>query len=242
MSFTAIIQARMGSSRLPGKMMMPLIESKTSIEVMLERIRPSRHIQQVVIATTNNKEDDPLEELAESLNMSCFRGNALDVLDRYYQAALHHQAQEIIRLTGDCPLHDYRIIDDVCTLYLRSQVDYCSNVNPPSFPDGLDVEVFSFNALKKAWSKSSDEVDREHVTPYLRAPENKFLTSNYASEVNNADLRITLDEPKDLELIRIVFDKFAPHLNFSSHELIDFLRANEKLTEINSKFQRSLDL
>ncbi|MBI5221600.1 MAG: glycosyltransferase family protein, partial [Candidatus Magasanikbacteria bacterium] len=166
MKTVAIIQARMGSTRLPGKSLMN-IDGRPIINYVFDRVSNSVLIDEVWLATTTNAEDNVLERWAQDQNIKYFRGSSDDVLDRYYQTALLSGANTVIRITGDCPLVDPRVIDMVLGEYQKGGFDYVCNTQPPTFPDGLDVEVFSFVSLEKTWKEAKLKSEREHVTPYI---------------------------------------------------------------------------
>ena len=167
MSIVAIVQSRMGSTRFPGKVMHPICQSPM-IDILLQRLSKSRLIDQIVVATTTDTSDNVLADHVAALGYGVYRGSKNDVLDRYHSAAQQAGASMVIWITGDCPLVDANLVDSVIAAQLEQGVDYASNILPPSYPDGLDIEVFTINALNRAWSEASDSFDREHVTPYLR--------------------------------------------------------------------------
>ena len=165
----------MGSTRLPGKVLMEL-EGKPLLQRVVERVKRAKKIDEIIIATTKNKEDKKLTEFAEKLKVKSYAGSEDDVLDRYYQAAKKFGAENIVRITSDCPLIDPEIVDDIISYYLNNDFDYVSNTISPTYPDGLDTEVFSFKALERAWKEAKKGFEREHVTPYInRHPEIRKL-------------------------------------------------------------------
>src|SRR6266404_2569766 len=167
----AIIQARTDSTRLPRKILMPIL-GKPMLQHQIERLKHAKTIDMVVIATTDMAEDDTIENLAKQLGVSSFRGSEKDVLDRYYKAAKKNGADTIVRLTGDCPLHDGAVVDEVVTHFEKSDVDY--SAQPKNYPEGLDTEVFIFDALERAWKEAQLPSEREHVTPYIRNHPERF--------------------------------------------------------------------
>jgi len=238
-NITAIIQARMGSNRLPGKMLAPIINGKGALELMLERVSGSKLINSIIVATSTNKIDDPLEELCINKNINVFRGDEFDVLDRFYRAALAYNAHDyLVRLTGDCPLHDPNVIDSVIKKIDFEQMQYVANINPPTYPDGMDVEVFSFKALETSWKEARLESEREHVTLFIRNHPLKFKSANVENDLDYSKIRITLDEQNDLELIRFIFKKFYGKKNFGINEIIKFLLSNKQLCAINKDILR----
>ena len=166
MRIIGIVQARMGSTRFPGKVMQA-ISDVPMIGLLLERLSKSSKIAKIIIATSKNKLDDSLENYLKSINYSVYRGDEGDVLKRFYLAAKQEQADVVIRITGDCPLIDAKLVDEVIEGFINSKADYASNREPPTYPDGLDVEVFSMYALELAYVNASESSEREHVTPYI---------------------------------------------------------------------------
>lgn len=237
----AIIQARMNSTRLPGKMLLPIINGKGALELMLERVSQAKMLGKVVVATTKSTSDDPLEELCKSIGYKFFRGSEDDVLDRYYQTALTFgSADVIVRLTGDCPLHDPVIIDDVVKCFLDSGVDYVSNTNPPTYPDGLDVGVFSFSVLEEAWQQARLKSEREHVTPYIRnhPEEFKILNVEYVEDLSGK--RWTLDNREDYEFIKHIYNNLYKEKHiFGMEEILDFLKKRPEIEQINEHISRN---
>jgi len=201
----------MGSSRLPDKVMRAICGTPM-IGLLLTRLRASTKLDAIVVATSVENRDTPLASYVTSSGYDVFRGSETDVLDRYYQAARAHNAQVVVRITADCPLIDPSIVDRVVNEFVRSDVAYASNVNPPTYPDGLDVEVFSFGALRDAWGRATTSFDREHVTPYIRQAGSGL---NVAGDVNHSDKRWTVDTLADFEIVNRVFEYFSPRLDFS---------------------------
>lgn len=204
MTVVAIVQARMGSSRLPGKVMADLL-GRPLLARVLERAQAIRSVDSVILATTRAARDRVLLELAKECDVIPFAGSEDDVLDRYYAAARAVSADIIIRLTADCPLLDPEVTGQVLERFLQGDVDYASNNHPPTFPDGLDSEVFSFLALEEAWRRARLTSEREHVTPYIWKNPAKFRLSNIASPIDLSAMRWTVDEPADLEFVRAVY-------------------------------------
>ena len=167
MKIVAIVQARMGSIRFPKKVMRP-IGTIPMIEIILKRLNNSKLLDQIILATSADEINKPLSEHVESLGFNCVKGSEADVLERYVQAAEKSNADVIVRITGDCPLVDPVLVDECISKFKETKVDYCSNTIPSTFPDGLDIEVFKFSALKKASMDSTKLSDREHVTKYLK--------------------------------------------------------------------------
>jgi glutamate-1-semialdehyde 2,1-aminomutase len=235
---TAIVQARMGSTRFPGKVLkqvggIPLIGH------LLQRISLSKKIDQIILATSEALSNDDLCKYVQSLHIHVFRGSENDVLDRYYNAAKDGNAQAIIRLTGDCPLLDYQVIDSVINVFQTGKYDYVSNINPPTFPDGLDTELFTFNALETAWREATEPFDREHVTPFIRKADN-FKKYNLLNDIDLSNERWTVDTPEDFILIKKIIEDLSPKKRwFGIKDIIEYKEKNKSLFEINSNFRRN---
>jgi glutamate-1-semialdehyde 2,1-aminomutase len=237
MSVLVIVQARMGSTRLPNKVMKPLA-GRPLIEFLLGRVALCKKVDKIIVATSTNSNNKPLLDHVSQLGYSCELGSENDVLDRFAQAAKKYEAETIVRITGDCPLLDPEIIDACITRYMQSGVDYCSNIAPATFPDGMDVEVFSSNALERAANEAISAFDREHVTPYIRSS-GLFSTVNLENSVDLSVLRLTVDEPEDLALVAAISANFSPDSSFSLQQIIDFLEENPELVSKNSRFMRN---
>ncbi|MDB9907234.1 aminotransferase class III-fold pyridoxal phosphate-dependent enzyme [Gammaproteobacteria bacterium] len=233
----AIVQARMGSTRLPEKVM-KAINGATVIELLLARLLKSELIDLVVVATSEDKKNRRLVDHVRQLGFNCEQGSENDVLERFHQTAEKYDADIVVRITGDCPLLDPQLVDDVIKGYLSADVDYFSNVLPPTYPDGLDVEVFSRAALDKAYLETADSSDREHVTPYIRNS-GKFSISGITYKEDLSDLRWTLDEPEDFELISVIFNRFSPNLYFSWLDILDYYYAKPHIFEVNRMIDRN---
>ena len=242
-SVLAIIQARMGSSRLPGKALLPIVDGRGALELMLERVAQAQTLKRVLVATTVSPEDNALATLCEGMHVPCFRGSEQDVLDRYYQAAAAFgPADAIVRLTGDCPLHDPEVIDEVVNQFRASAVDYTNNINPATYPDGLDVEVFTLAALEKAWHNAARVSEREHVTLYLRNHPELFSQLNVACAHDYSACRWTLDEEPDYQFIKKIYAHFYPRRVFAMKEIISFLELHPEIAAINRAIQRNAGL
>lgn len=213
MKVVAIVQARMGSTRLPNKVMKPIL-GVPMIELLLARLAKSSQIDQIVLATSTDERNVPLVKHVQALGYTCVQGSETDVLGRYLLAAEQVQADVIVRITGDCPLIDPVLVDQAILQFKSLGVDYLSNSSPATYPDGLDAEVFTFHALQSAGFESNDPFDHEHVTPYLRKP-GVFKTSTMRNGEDLSDLRWTVDEPADFEVVSKVFEYFAPEIHFS---------------------------
>lgn len=208
----AIVQARMGSTRLPNKVMKP-INGVPMIELLLGRLSKATLVNQIVVATSIDDRNKVLVDHVQKIGYACEQGSENDVMDRYIQAAKKHQADVVIRITGDCPLVDPVLVDECVQQFLDQSVDYLCNNYPPTLPDGLDIEVFKLAALEKAQEESDKPFDHEHVTPYLREP-GKFKTATIKNTEDFSSLRWTVDEPADFVVVEKVFNHFYPNTDF----------------------------
>ncbi|HWR29825.1 MAG TPA: aldo/keto reductase [Negativicutes bacterium] len=238
----AIIQARMGSSRLPGKVLLDLA-GRPVLWHGVERVRRARSIDRVMVATTDQPGDEPIRQFCREKGIPCFAGSETDVLDRYYQAAIAGGAGEsdgIARITADCPLIDPDVIDQVVEIFLTISADYVSNVQPPTFPDGLDVEVFKFSSLRQAHREARLLSEREHVTPYLRNQPEKFSQRNVTNGQDLSSLRWTLDEPADYALLQRIVTELDVHKpDFHMSDVLQILSAHPEWAELNCSFARN---
>lgn len=237
MKTIAIVQARMGSNRLPGKSMRSIV-GIPMIGVLLSRLSRSSEIDQIVVATSTNAENDVLVEYVENLGFSCFRGSEDDVLSRFLGVTELISSDLIVRITGDCPLVDPRLVDALIREYERLNIDYISNIAPPTFPDGLDIEVFSVAALRKSASITNSKYDHEHVTPHLRLS-GQFKTSNYINFKDMSGLRWTVDELEDLEVANNIFSYFSPDLDFTWKDVAKLQQTNPELFSANEQLTRN---
>ena len=196
----AIIQARYNSTRLPGKVLKK-INNQTVLEILIKRLSQSKWISKIIVACSNNPSDKAIVDICNKLRVSYFKGSEYDVLDRFYKAAKKYKEyNNIVRITADCPLIDPEIVDKVIEGFFLKNVDYASNTSPPTFPDGFDVEVFKFGALKQAHIKARQSTEKEHVTPFI-INNKKFKKFNLKNTIDYSSLRLTLDEKKDFILI-----------------------------------------
>ena len=237
MKIIAVIQARMNSTRLPGKVLMPLA-NKPVLSHVIERLSYCRMIDKIVVATSVEKSDNLIDDYCKKSNIICYRGSLEDVLDRYYQAAKLYKADLIIRITADCPVVDPVVVDSVVTGYLSGDYD-CYGLRG-DFPDGLDCTLFSFTAIEKAWKEAKLQSEREHVGPYIE--NNTHLFRNGSLKLFNglANQRWTLDEPDDYELLSKIFNKlYRPDSPFLTHEILQFIKDNPDLSTINGHIVRN---
>lgn len=237
MKFLVIIQARCGSTRLPSKVLKD-IEGKPAIEQMLNRVSRSAKVDEIIVATTINPEDLSIVKLVSSLGYRVFAGSSDDVLDRYYQAARLICPEYVIRLTADCPLFDWRILDEAIDELDEESDDLCSYTE--TFPDGEDLEIIRFNALEEMWNNAHLVSEREHVTLYVKNHPEIYKLQNFECKLGNLkNERWTLDEPEDLELIRAVYKWFSPRTDFSMEEIYIFLQEHPEIREINQRYIRN---
>lgn len=231
-----VVQARTGSSRLPGKVLLK-VGSDSLLEYELKRIKQSKFIDKIVVATTTGANDDIIEKLCEKNKVDCFRGSEKDVLARYYQCSLKYpKFANIVRITGDCPLIDSAIIDKVIDLFLKNKLDYASNVEKETFPDGLDVEIFKREALKEAAQTAKLASQREHLTLYIRQTK-KYKKGNLSSEYDFSHFRLTVDEPEDYEVIKFLVENSDLHDGYMKY--ISLLTKNPDIMFKNSHIIRN---
>lgn len=241
MKIMAITQARMGSTRLPGKVL-KTIAGQTLLSIHIERILKSKRIEELLIATTLDQADDAIEKIAKEHKMPCYRGSTNDVLDRFYQAAIKYNPEWIVRITSDCPLIDAVLIDQVIDAALKTDSDYASNVLEPTFPNGTDVEVFKFSALENAWKNATLKSDREHVTPYIYRNSTfkgatLFKSVNFTNPVNYEHVRMTVDEEVDFKVIQIMVEKLGKEKDWKSYA--DLYLSDPAIMKINEGLDRN---
>jgi len=235
----AIIQARMGSTRLPGKVLKEIV-GKPMLWHVINRVKNAKELDDIVIATTDLKEDTQILELASEIGVKTYAGSENDVLDRYYQAAIMSKTDVIVRITADCPLADPKLIDQVVKYYIINDFDYVSTSIKPTYPDGIDVEVFSFAALEKSWSEAKLASEREHVTPYIWKNPNIFKIKNYENNFDNSYIRWSVDEQCDLEFVREIYNRlYAKKPRFYMEDVLDLLRKSPELMSINEGIVRN---
>ena len=235
----AILQARVSSSRLPGKVLRPIL-SEPMLFRQIERIRRARQIERLVVATSVDASDDPLAALCNERGVDCFRGSLADVLDRFYRAAVPHAPAHVVRLTGDCPLTDPAVIDATIALHLAGRYDYTSNALEPTFPDGLDVEVMRFACLEQAWQEAILLSQREHVTPFLYGHPERFRLGVLKNGVDLSALRWTVDEPADFEFVsRVYGDLYPANAAFDSGDILKLLQERREYQELNRNITRN---
>jgi spore coat polysaccharide biosynthesis protein SpsF len=240
MTTLAIIQARMGSTRLPGKVLLDL-GGATVLARAVRRLKRSEQISNIVVATTSAPADAAIVSECERLQVRCFRGSENDVLDRYYQVASLYPDGAVVRITSDCPLIDPQLVDETIRVFRDERADYASNDFPRTYPRGLDSEVFTSAALERAWREAHEPYEREHVTPYLYEHPEIFRLASLSGDVDHSQYRWTLDTPEDLELLRAIYSRFDNRDDFRWQDVVALMEREPELAELNSQvLQKSL--
>ncbi len=232
MKVVAIIQARMGSTRLPGKVLEDLA-GQSMLARVVGRARRARTLDKVLVATTNKSDDGAIVSECGRLGVPVFRGSEDDVLDRYHGAAISANAGIIVRITSDCPLIDPEVVDRAVREHLVEGPDYTSNTLDRSYPRGLDLEVMDVGVLERAWREASEDYQRTHVTPYIYQHPEIFRLQSLTHEVDESHHRWTVDTSEDLELVRVLYRRLGDHETFTWRELLDLFREDPGLLEIN---------
>lgn len=236
----AIVQARMASSRLPGKVLKD-IGGEAMLGLVVARTRLAKTIDEIVVATTTQPEDAEIEKYCQERGIPVYRGSLNDVLDRFYQAAKVYHADVIVRLTADCPLLDPGVIDHTVQVFFQSGVDFAANRLPPPFkrtyPIGLDTEVCTFSALERAWEEASAPYEREHVMPYLYDVVERFKIIRVDYEQDYGDRRWTVDTAEDLELVRQIFARLTDKKTFTWLDVLAIFEDEPELAQINGQIQ-----
>ncbi len=238
-NIVALIQARMGSTRLPDKVLFNL-EGKTVLEHVIARVRRSSLIKEVIVATTFSRRDLKIVNLCSGMGIRVFCGSENDVLDRYYQASRLLETKHIVRITSDCPVIDPEIIDNVIKLHLSNNADYTTNTIGENFPDGQDVEIFTFAALKKAWEKARLLSEREHVTPYIKNHPGIFKIAGLEYQKDLSKKRWTLDEQDDYKFIKLIYKNlYKKNKFFGMEDILNFLKQYPEYENINYHIRRN---
>jgi len=227
-----IIQARMGSTRLPGKVMEKIDHERTVLDYVISQVKFSNKVEEVIVATTNLIEDDIICQHLDLQKNKFFRGSSEDVLDRFYQCAKKESAKNIVRITADNPLIDPNIIDTVINENENNKCDYTTNTINRTFPYGTEVEIFSFESLEKAWKNAKKPSEREHVTPFIYNPKNKFILNNIENEKNISYLRYTVDKIEDLLLVKEIVKNISTR-PILLQDIINLQREKPEIFEIN---------
>jgi spore coat polysaccharide biosynthesis protein SpsF len=235
-----IVQARTGSTRLPGKILKK-VEGRPLLSYQIERLRKVENANELVIATTTKSNDDEIVSLCDSMKCSYFRGSEHNVLSRYYNAAIKFKADCIVRINSDCPLIDYSVVEEIIEYYINNfpNYDYVSNILEKSYPIGMHTEIFSFDALNIANKKSFDKDEREHVTPYIYRNKDIFKLKSIKMFKDLSDYRLTVDYPEDFEVIKkIISDIYPKKKYFNMHDIVSYLDDNIELKDINSNIEK----
>lgn len=234
----AVIQARMGSKRFPGKVLMPIIEDVSVLTFLIDRLLLCRSLDEIIVATTTSAEDDVITEERLGRPIKVLRGSEENVLERYLQAAEASTADVVVRVTADCPLVDPSVVDSLVRILIADSLDYATNTLPPTYPDGLDVEVFTKDALSLAHELSHDLDQREHVTSILRT-DSRFSSKNLIFDVNLEFLRVTIDYKIDLEVVRNVVQKFYPRIDFGIEDIYNLWKSDPDIFQANKRLIRN---
>jgi len=241
MKVLVITQARSGSTRLPNKVLKK-IEGKSLLQIHIDRILQAKEVSSVLVATTTEKNDDVIEELLKTLDVDFYRGSQDDVLDRFYQAAKPYKPDYIVRLTSDCPLIDPKLLDEVIIVAQHKKLDYYANILEEKYPDGQDIEVFTFEALEKAWSEAKLTIEREHVTPYIRNNSSykggeMFESANHDISDNYNHVRLTVDEQKDFEVIKLLIQQLGFDKDWKTYA--DYYLNHKEIRTLNQQITRN---
>lgn len=236
-----VVQARMSSSRLPGKVLLPIL-SESLLYRMIERLKMISHEAQIVIATSEENGDDIIEQEASKIGVPCFRGSLNNLLDRHYQVAKKYKADIVLKIPSDCPLIDPTIIDQVLDFYFENpgQYDFVSNLHPATFPDGNDVEIMTMACIEKTWKEASRQLELEHTTPYIWENPEKFKIGNVAWSTGNdysMTHRFTIDYLADYEFIKTIFEELYPiKPDFSCEDILELLEKRPDIYRINAEY------
>jgi spore coat polysaccharide biosynthesis protein SpsF (cytidylyltransferase family) len=241
MKIVIVTQARTGSTRLPNKIL-KTINNETLLEIHLKRLEKSKLTSEIIVATTDKKEDDLIELVAKKMNLHFFRGSEHDVLDRFYQATKNSKPDYVVRVTSDCPLIDPILIDAIIEQAILQDLDYYTNVLKEQYPDGQDIEVFKFTALERAWEDAVLTSDREHVTPYIRNNSTynggeMFQSNNHDIYTNYNHVRLTVDELKDFEVIKKIIENLGTDKDWKTYA--NYYLEKEEIQSINNSIIRN---
>lgn len=240
-SASVIVQARTGSTRLPGKVVRK-IKGRPLLWHLVNRLKKTTNLEKIIVATTDRQQDDIIETYCKEWDIQCFRGSENDVLDRYYNAGKKFSVNVVMRITGDCPLIDERLVDEMIDYFHKNDFDYLSNTIEPTYPDGMDIEIFTFSALEKAWQSATLLSDREHVTPFIYknsncAGQNLFKTSNYSYPVDFSHIRLTVDEENDFEVVKYLIENLEDSDTWMDY--VSELTKNPEMILKNIKYKRN---
>lgn len=239
MRIIGLLIARMSSRRLAGKVLMPVL-GRTLTELQLERYRRASSLDSVAVATSTDLSDDPIARLADTLGIGCYRGPLDDVLGRILGAAREFGADHVVRIGGDCPFLEWRLVDRVVGAHLADGNDFTSNVFPPTYPDGLDMEVYSADCLARLDVEAELPSAREHISPFVAAHPDRYRIGNVESPRDLSHVRLTVDEPEDLEVVRRVFEALYPgNPDFTLDDILGFLEKRPEIMALNARFVRN---
>ena len=233
-----IIQARMGSTRLPGKAMLSVENNKTVLDFVIKQLQNCKLVDKIIVATTTLEDDNKIANFSKDSGIDCFRGSSDNVLDRYYQCAKEYSVSTIVRIPSDKPLIDPGIVDNLVSVFRNDSYDYITNfLSNPTFPSGTEVEIFSINALKKAWKKAKLPSEKEHVTPYFPNHKSEFKIKHIENSENLSHLRWAVDRIEDLDLVRLIVSKIKKRPVLMD-DIIELFRKEPNLIEINKNVNK----
>ena len=239
MTVLAILQARMSSTRLPGKVLKPIL-GQPMLARQIERLRRAALIDGLVVATSTDSSDDPIAQMCAQISVDCSRGSLDDVLDRFRKTVENRPSEHIVRLTGDCPLADPAVIDAVVRFHLAGAYDYSSNTLHPTYPDGLDVEVCRAAALAEAGREANTAFEREHVTPFIYRRPERYRLGDFRNASDLSGLRWTVDNPEDFELVRRIYEALYPsNSNFALDDILTLFDKEPGLATVNARYERN---
>lgn len=244
MKVVIVIQARMGSTRLPGKVLKKILD-KPMLWYLIDRVSRVEFAHEIVVSTTINPADDSIVDFCKDVGASCYRGSEHDVLSRYYETAKQHNADCVVRICSDSPLVDPFVVDKLIKIFTKGkgEYDYVSNTLEESYPVGLHTEVFSIGALENSHSNATDPVEREHVTPYIYRNPNIFKLNSVALDVDLSNYRWTVDYPEDFKLVKNIFENIYPSkTDFDMFDVVNYLKHNPEIASINGNFKKKQTL
>lgn len=239
MKTNIMLQARMSSNRLPNKVLKPIL-GKPMLAHQIARLKNVKNVDKIIVVTSNETTDDAIADLCNTIEVNCFRGDLHNVLDRFYQASQQYLCEHIVRLTGDCPLIDANVVDNVIALHQVQNFDYTSNCEPATFPDGLDVEVMTAQALKSAWSQARKPSELEHVTPFIRNNPQQYNCGSYMHACDLSSHRWTVDEKEDFDFVEKIYQGlYSSNKSFNLNDILKYLEKHPELVKINQSFSRN---
>lgn len=230
MNVIIVTQARISSTRFPEKVLKD-VNGISMLELHLKRLKRSKLASNVIVATTHEPDAQKIVDIAVKAGCQFYQGSTNDVLDRFYQSLIPFMPDVVVRVTSDCPLNDGHLIDQMLEEFSLSPCEYFSNIHPPTFPDGVDVEIFKFSALRSAWLSATEKKDREHVTPYIWSHPHLFKIGNFVNKIDDSEYRLTVDKPEDLRLVKILTSKLGFDSSWETY--LNELKINPELCELN---------